>query len=76
MEQAIQAVQVHRRIPLRFVEVELEEAVKIAGAQGIYAYDAYLIRCAEKYKAPLISLDGGLLAAVKETGVRIIEVEG
>ena len=72
--QAIQAVQSYQRIPLRFVEIELAEAVKIAGARGIYAYDAYLIRCAEKYKAPLISLEEGLLTAARETGVRVIEV--
>ena len=34
VEQAIQAVQVYQRIPLRFVEIELAEAVKIAGVQG------------------------------------------
>jgi len=72
--QAIQAIRIYRRIPLRFVEIELEEAMKIAGVQGIYAYDAYLIRCAEKYRAPLLSLDGNLIAAAKEIGVRVIEV--
>jgi predicted nucleic acid-binding protein len=74
VEQAIKAVQVYRQIPLRFVDVELQETLRIADAQGIYAYDAYLIRCAERYKAPLISLDRNLIVAAREMGARVIEV--
>ena len=74
VEQAAQAVRVYQEIPLRFVDVELEETLKIVDAQGIYAYDAYLIRCAEKYKAPLISLDRNLIVAARERGARVIEV--
>jgi predicted nucleic acid-binding protein len=74
IEQAIQAVRIYRQIPLRLVDVELEEALKIADALGIYAYDAYLIRCAVKYKSPLITLDRNLINAAKETGARVIEV--
>ncbi len=64
----------YRQIPLRFVEVESEETLKIADAVSTYAYDAYLIRCAVKYKKPLISLDRNLTTAAKEMGARVIEV--
>ena len=74
VEQAIQAVKLYQQIPIRFVDVELEETLKIANALGIYAYDAYLIRCALKYRAPLISLDGDLVHAAKERKVKVIEV--
>jgi len=63
-----------QQIPIRFVEVELEESLKIAEALGIYAYDAYLIRCALKYKAPLLSLDRNLARAAKEMRARVVEV--
>jgi predicted nucleic acid-binding protein len=59
---------------IRFVDVELEETLKIANALGIYAYDAYLIRCASKYRSPLISLDRNLVNAAKEMKVKVIEV--
>ncbi len=75
VEQALQAVKLYRRIPIRFVDVELEEALEIADAVGIYAYDAYLIRCALKYRAPLISLDRNLVRVAKEMGVKVMEVE-
>jgi predicted nucleic acid-binding protein len=74
VEQAIQAVRLYQRIPIRFVDVELEESLKIADTLGIYAYDAYLIRCALKYKSPLISLDRKLVNAAKEMKARVIEV--
>jgi predicted nucleic acid-binding protein len=54
--------------------VELEETLKIADALGIYAYDAYLLRCALKYRSPLISLDRNLVNAAKEMKVKVIEV--
>ena len=73
VEQAIEALRIYGHIPIRFVEVELDETLRIAHAQRIYAYDAYLIRCAEKYAAPLLSLDRGLLAAARAQGVRVSE---
>jgi len=69
------AVKLYQRIPIRLVDVELEETLEIADAVGIYAYDAYLIRCALKYRAPLVSLDRNLVQAAKETGAKVIEVK-
>jgi len=74
VEQAIQAIKLYQQIPMRLVDVELEEALKIADTLGIYAYDAYLIRCALKYKSPMISLDRNLVRAAKEMKARVIEV--
>jgi predicted nucleic acid-binding protein len=75
VEQAIQAVRLYQQIPIRFVDVELEETLKIADALGIYAYDAYLLRCALRYRAPLISLDRNLVNAAQEMKVKVIEVK-
>lgn len=74
VDQAKQAVKLYQQIPMRFAEVELEESLKIADALGIYACDAYLIRCALKYKAPLLSLDRNLLRAAEKIEARVIEV--
>ncbi|GAB4547778.1 MAG: type II toxin-antitoxin system VapC family toxin [Anaerolineae bacterium] len=74
LEQAIEAIELYRQIPIRFVEVELEEALKIAKTLDLYAYDAYLIRSAVKYKTPLISLDRDLVRGAEEMGVRVMEV--
>ena len=75
IEQALQALRTYRQIPIRFVDVELDDTLRIAHAQRLYAYDAYLIRCAEKYGAPLLTLDRGLVAAARAQGVQVWEVQ-
>ena len=73
--QALQAVKAYRTIPIRLVDVELEQSLRIADTLGIYAYDAYLIRCALKYKSPLLSLDRNLANSAKRMKARVIEVK-
>jgi predicted nucleic acid-binding protein len=67
-------VEIYHRIPLRLIEVELEESLRIAAELHVYAYDAYLIRSAAKYGAPLLSLDQALLRAARSKGVSVLEV--
>ena len=74
IEDAVNALTIYAQIPIRFVEVELEESLRIAGQLNIYAYDAYLLRCAQKQKAPLLSLDKALVRLAKELKLQVIEV--
>lgn len=74
LHQALKAIEVYNQIPIRFAEVELEDSLKICAQQNIYAYDAYLIRCAMKYSLPLLSLDINLVKLAGEIGVEVIEV--
>jgi len=74
VEEAVEAVHVYLSIPLRFVEVELDESLQIAQRLDIYAYDAYLIRCAQKFRAPLLTLDKGLLQSAEGMNVAVLEV--
>jgi len=74
LEQALQAIDTYLEIPVRFVEVELTNSLELAGVLGIYAYDAYLVRCAEKYRLPLLTLDKRLLQAAKDKGISVLEV--
>jgi predicted nucleic acid-binding protein len=75
LHQALQALEIYQSIPIRFVEVELDAALKIAAEMNLYAYDAYLIRCALKYNVPLLTLDKGLQHAAREQGVAVLEVQ-
>ncbi len=76
LAQAWQAIAAYQRVPMRLVDVELEEALPISAEEGIYAYDAYVISCALKYQAPLISLDRQLMDVARKLGVTILEVDG
>ena len=74
LQQAMQAIAAYRQIPIRYVDVELEDTLAIAAQYGIYAYDAYLVRCGLKFNAPLLSLDRELLQAAEQAGVHVLEV--
>jgi predicted nucleic acid-binding protein len=74
LTQALQALEAYRRIPIRFVDVELDETIEIAARLGIYAHDAYLIRCALKYRSPLMSLDRTLVEAARRLEAPVMEV--
>jgi len=74
LEQALQAIEIYLEIPVRFVEVELIESLELASELGIYAYDAYLLRCAAKYRLPLVTLDTRLIQAAKNKKIQVLEV--
>jgi len=74
LDQARAALRSFREIPLRLGEISLEEAVELAEEQGIYAYDAYILECARKYRTPLLSLDGPQRKVAERLGIEVLEV--
>jgi predicted nucleic acid-binding protein len=68
------ALAAYAMIPIRLVEVELGAALELADRLGLYAYDAYLMACARRHGAPLLTLDPRLGRAAHEAGVRVLEV--
>lgn len=74
LDQARAALTVYDAIPLRFLQVELEAAIKLSSELGIYAYDAYLIAAAQSQRCPLLTLDDGLGHAARRVGVPLMEV--
>lgn len=74
LAETVKALAVYQQIPIRFVDVELKASLRIADQLNIYAYDAYLLRCAQKQKAPLLSLDQTLLSLAKQLTLQVIEV--
>ena len=74
LQQALSALQAYQKIPVRFVDVELIESLKIVSQTHIYAYDAYLIRCSMMNKCPLLTLDKNLCKLAKQLGIETIEV--
>ncbi len=73
-EQAIEAIEVYQEISLEIVEIDLKEAVRLAGKRSIYAYDAYILQCAIEHDLPLISLDQNMINIARQEGIQIIEV--
>jgi len=74
LEDAKKAVEVYQRIPVRFAEVSLSQALDLAERLSVYAYDAYLVACAINRQCPLLTLDRGLIHAATRAGVTVLEV--
>ena len=75
LAQGLSALEIYEGIPIRLVDIELEMAVQIAAKLGIYAYDAYLLRCAERCRAPLLTLDRALREHARSYGVQVLEIK-
>jgi predicted nucleic acid-binding protein len=64
----------YAQIPIRLVEVELAAALELGDRLGLYGYDAYLMACARRQRAPLLTLDARLGRVAQEAGVQVLEV--
>ena len=73
VKQAIQAIELYQQIPMQFVDIELLEALQLVAELDIHAYDASLLRCAAKYRAPVLTLDPALARLAKQKHIRVLE---
>jgi len=74
LTEAQQGLKIFHAIPLRFVKVDLNNAISIAHQTKAYAYDAYFLDCALRHTAPLLTLDRSLGRAALKLGVKLMEV--
>ena len=74
LSQALKALDVYGKVPIRFVDVDLGDALGLAQRLRIYAYDAYVLACAEAQRCPVLSLDRGLRNAAVKLGLAVVEV--
>jgi predicted nucleic acid-binding protein len=75
VDQAKLALAEYREIPIKFINTPLEQTIEISHALNIYAYDAYLIQCAQQTNTSLLTLDKGLKVAAQKIGIPLLEVE-
>jgi predicted nucleic acid-binding protein len=74
LAEANMGLSIFQGIPLRYVEVDMENALTLAARANLYAYDAYFLDCASRHAAPLMTLDGPLRRAAASIGIHVIEV--
>ena len=75
LAQAKKCLAAYSQIPIRFVDIDLPQTIELVNALKIYAYDAYLMRCALEFGTPLLTLDAGLKHAASKVGIEILGVE-
>lgn len=72
--QARNAVDSFEQIAVRLADVDLLAAVALAEKYRIYAYGAYVLECARRYRTPLLSLDGPQCEVGLRMGLDIVEI--
>ena len=68
------ALKAYHEIPVKYIEVPLQQALELSYSQKLYAYDAYLIQCAQQTSTPILTLDQGLQQVAKNMGIHVFEV--
>ena len=71
----LQVWEIFQEIPVEQVAIDVGEALELAMRLRIYAYDAYLIRCALEQHLPLLTMDQGLRQAAQACFVDVWEVD-
>ncbi|MCF6286009.1 MAG: type II toxin-antitoxin system VapC family toxin [Candidatus Hydrogenedentes bacterium] len=73
-EEVQAALEMVNMIPVDLRTVDMRAALDIAVRFRIYAYDAYYLECATRYRAPLLTLDIGMQRVARELAIEIVEL--
>jgi predicted nucleic acid-binding protein len=74
LEEAEKGLSIFMSIPIRYIDPDFVRALKLSKQANIYAYDAYLLDCAIRHKAPLLTLDRKLKTSAQNLNVETMEV--
>lgn len=74
LEEAINGLSTFQSIPVRYLPIDFNSVLSIAHDNNVYAYDAYVLECAKKYGAPLLTLDHPMQLVAKRLGIQVLEV--
>ena len=74
LDNAKKGVEIFQSIPIRYVETDITNALRLSKKINTYAYDAYLLDCALRYNSPLLTLDLKLMAAARNLKIDALEV--
>ncbi len=74
LEQALQSVAIYQAIPITLVDVELDDALRLAALLDADIDDATVIQCAIEHDLPLLTLDATLADLAKRAGAQVLEV--
>jgi len=74
LKEAQKGLAIFQSIPLRYVDADFYNVLKLSRDTRMYAYDAYFLDCAIRRKAPLLTLDQNLKTAAKRLNIETLEV--
>jgi predicted nucleic acid-binding protein len=71
--EAVSALGIANKIPVRLAQVDIPQALKLALDFNVYAYDAYFLHCAKSSSCPLITLDNRMKQVAIKLNIEILE---
>ena len=74
LDTALELLDAYAAIPIRLIDMALKQAVELSARQHVYAYDVYVIACAVNQRAPILTLDRGLIERARELKLDVLEV--
>jgi len=74
LAQANACIAAYQQIPIKLIDVELKPAMALAKKLRMYAYDAYMLICAQQIGGPILTLDGALKAQAESSGIAVLEI--
>ena|ERR1700730_2936492 len=74
LDEALNLLESYAAIPIRLIDLALNQAVELSAQLNVYAYDAYVLACALNQRAPILTLDSGLRARAGELKLDVLEV--
>lgn len=74
LDQARDGFAIFENIPIRYIQPDFANTLKISHQVNMYAYDAYFLDCAIRLNAPLLTLDKKLITVAKNLNVLTWEV--
>jgi predicted nucleic acid-binding protein len=74
LDAALGMLDAYAAIPIRLIDVALKQAVELSARLNVYAYEAYVIACALNQRAPILTLDRGLIERARELKLDVLEV--
>ena len=72
---AKQCLAAYQKIPIKFIDAPLERTLELCQQFNMYAYDAYLVQCAQQTSTSLLTLDRGLKSVAQAIGIVVHEVD-
>lgn len=74
LNEAQKGLSIFQSIPIRYVEPDFSNALLLSKSTNMYAYDAYLLDCAIRYKSPILTLDSRLESVAQDLNIKTLEV--
>jgi predicted nucleic acid-binding protein len=69
----IKAYTTYKEIPLKLIEVDIENALRLACKYTIYAYDSYYLETAKRLNIPLLTFDRKMKRIAQDMKLTILE---